>query len=107
MASKIALNLDREFPVPMKIGRKTIRTLKEAAQLYQAQPAKVQKQQAWQTAWELIARAAEDSGWILFAEMALLRAVHGDAPKETEAKPEPITSGWQSRRRKRDPWRDW
>lgn len=43
MGRKIALNLNREFPVPMKIGRKTIRTLKEAAQLYQSQPANVQR----------------------------------------------------------------
>jgi hypothetical protein len=93
--------------VPIKFGKKKIRTLKEAAQLYQAQPAKVQEQQAWQTAWELIARAADDAGWMMFAEMAVVRAASGDASKEAPLKtPAPITSGWQSRRKKRDPWRD-
>lgn len=74
----------------------------------------MQTQQAWKTAWELIARAADDAGWMLFAEMALLLAVNSEgserdlstAPAKAPKAAEPVTSGWQSCRRKRDPWRD-
>lgn len=63
------LNLSRRFPRP--IGK--VRTLKDAARLYEAQPPRIQKRPEWDTMFRQVALAAAspDGLWMELAEIAV------------------------------------
>lgn len=103
MASKIEMDLERRFYSPITAGKRTIVTLHDAAQLYQAQPPKVQKEKPWATLFEHIARAGHHGGlWVDLCEIALRTAING--PREQVFDPNAKMTHWGGRRKK-DPWR--
>lgn len=103
MARKVGMNLAQRFTEPIQAGRRTIVTLHDAAKLYQAQPAKVQKEKPWEVLFEHIARAGHHGGlWIDLCEIALRIAING--PREPVFDPNAKMTHWGGRRKK-DPWR--
>jgi hypothetical protein len=65
-------------PIALKGGRKLI-TLQEAADYVMKLPEHAQQQQRWQIAIENLIHAAETGGgWLLFARIAMLRALNAD-----------------------------
>ena len=66
-------------PIPLRKGRK-LRSLREAADYITKLPKKDQQQERWQVAIAHLLKAAEiGGGWLLFAEIALMRALNDDA----------------------------
>ena len=67
-----------EDPIPLSGGRKLI-TLQQAADYVMKLPEATQQQPRWQTAVENLIQAAETGGgWLMFARIAMLRALNGD-----------------------------
>jgi hypothetical protein len=67
-----------EEPIALRGGRKLI-TLQQAADHVMKLPAPVQQQARWQLAVEHLIHAAETgSGWLMFARIAMLRALNPD-----------------------------
>lgn len=67
-------------PISLRNGRKLL-TLQEAADHIMQLPDEVQHRGHWQTAIETLINAAETGGgWLLFARIAMLRALNADAP---------------------------
>jgi hypothetical protein len=65
-------------PVPLRKGRKLV-TLQQAADYIMQLPEGVQHDAHWQTAIETLINAAEiGGGWMLFARIAMLRALNAD-----------------------------
>ena len=65
-------------PIALKGGRKLI-TLQEAADYVMKLPEHAQQQQRWQIAIENLIHAAETGGgWLMFARIAMLRALNAD-----------------------------
>jgi hypothetical protein len=65
-------------PIALKGGRKLI-TLQQAADYVMKLPEPIQQQQRWQTAVENLIQAAETGGgWLMFAQIAMLRALNED-----------------------------
>lgn len=67
------LNLSRRFASP--IG--SIRTLKDARDLYAAQPKRVRESPEWKALWRSVALAAgkPEGLWMEFAEIAVRKAL--------------------------------
>jgi hypothetical protein len=66
-------------PVALRGGRK-LNTLQEAADYVMALPEAVQREPRWQIAVEHLINAAEvGGGWLMFARIAMLRALNADA----------------------------
>jgi hypothetical protein len=66
-------------PIALRGGRKLV-TLQQAADYVMALPEDVQHQGHWQTAVENLINAAETGGgWLMFARIAVLRALNADA----------------------------
>jgi hypothetical protein len=67
-----------EQPIVLRGGRKLV-TLQHAADYIMKLPEPVQQQECWQTAVENLIHAAESGGgWLMFARIALLRALNND-----------------------------
>ena len=66
-------------PIVLRGGRKFV-TLQQAADYIMKLPEDVQHQERWQTAVENLISAAESGGgWLMFARIAVLRALNADA----------------------------
>jgi hypothetical protein len=65
-------------PIALKGGRK-LTTLQQAADYVMKLPERDQQQQHWQIAVENLINAAEiGGGWMMFARIAMLRALNED-----------------------------
>jgi phage-related protein len=65
-------------PIALPGGRQLV-TLQQAADYLMELPQQVQEQARWQTAIENQLQAAETGGgWLLFARIGVLRALHPD-----------------------------
>jgi hypothetical protein len=65
-------------PILLRGGRK-LTTLQQAADYIMKLPDDVQQQARWQIAVETLINAAETGGgWLMFARIGMLRALHGD-----------------------------
>ncbi|MCK1389462.1 hypothetical protein [Bradyrhizobium sp. 1] len=69
-------------PISLASGRK-LRTLQEAADHIMQLPEDAQHASHWQTAVETLINAAETGGgWMMFAHIAMLRALNADARRK-------------------------
>ena len=65
-------------PIALRGGR-TLTTLQQAADYVMKLPKAEQQEARWQTAVEQLIRAAEaGGGWLMFARIAMMRALHTD-----------------------------
>src|SRR5258708_22645785 len=65
-------------PIPLHGGGR-LATLQQAADYVMALPEKVQREAHWQTAVENLINAAETGGgWLMFARIAVMRALNAD-----------------------------
>jgi hypothetical protein len=65
-------------PIPLRGGRK-LTTLQHAADYIMKLPKADQEQQRWQLTVENLINAAENGGgWLMFARIAMLRALNAD-----------------------------
>jgi hypothetical protein len=65
-------------PISLRGGRRLV-TLQQAADYVMALPEKVQHEAHWQTAVENLINAAETGGgWLMFARVAMMRALSAD-----------------------------
>lgn len=68
-----------EDPIPLRNAGK-LRTLQQAADYIMRLPDDAQHEAHWQTAIETLINAAEQGGgWLIFARIAMLRALNTDA----------------------------
>jgi hypothetical protein len=69
------------FDEPILVGRgRKLATLQQAADYIMKLPDDVQQQERWQIAVENLINAAEaGGGWLMFARIAMLRALNGDS----------------------------
>ena len=69
-----------EDPISLPDGRKLV-TLEDAATFIQQLPEAEHAHEHWQTAVEMLIRAAErEQAWLLFAQMAVMTALNHGAP---------------------------
>ena len=69
-------SFDEPIPLP---GRRKLLTLQEAADYIMQLPEDAQREAHWQTAIETLISAAETGGgWMMFARIAMLRALNAD-----------------------------
>jgi hypothetical protein len=69
-------------PISLRDGRK-LRTLQQAADHIMQLPEDAQHASHWQTAVETLINAAESGGgWMLFARIAMLRALNTDIARK-------------------------
>ncbi|PSO18126.1 hypothetical protein [Bradyrhizobium sp. MOS003] len=68
------------FDDPVRVNNKLqLRTLQEAADYVMRLPEDAQHEPRWQTAIETLINAAETGGgWVMFARIAMLRALNAD-----------------------------
>lgn len=68
------------FDDPVAVSnRRKLLTLQEAADYIMQLPEDAQHAAHWQTAIETLIKAAEtDAGWVMFARIAMLRALNAD-----------------------------
>jgi len=67
-----------DAPIPLRGGRR-LSTLQQAADYIMKLPEQTQQQGRWQIAVENLIHAAETGGgWLMFARIAVLRALNGD-----------------------------
>jgi hypothetical protein len=65
-------------PIELRGGRRLL-TLQQAADYVMKLPDATQEQECWQIAVENLINAAEiGGGWLMFARIAMLRALNGD-----------------------------
>lgn len=65
-------------PVELRGGRR-LATLQQAADYIMKLPSATQRQDCWQIAAENLINAAEiGGGWLMFARIAMLRALNGE-----------------------------
>jgi hypothetical protein len=65
-------------PIPLRGGDSLV-TLQQAADYVMALPEKVQHEAHWQVAVENLINAAETGGgWLMFARIAMMRALNAD-----------------------------
>jgi hypothetical protein len=70
-----------EEPIPLRGGRK-LTTLQQAADYVMGLPKAAQREERWQIAVENLINAAETGGgWLMFARMAVMRALNDDGKK--------------------------
>jgi hypothetical protein len=69
-------------PIVLRGGRKLL-TLQHAADYVMKLPADVQHEEYWQIAVENLINAAETGGgWLIFARIAVLRALNAEAERQ-------------------------
>ena len=68
------------FDDPVRVGdKRKLLTLQQAADYIMQLPEDAQHEARWQTAIETLINAAETGGgWVMFARIAMLRALHAD-----------------------------
>ena len=68
------------FGEPIRLrGGRSLSTLQDAANYIMKLPDDAQQQERWQVAVENLIKAAETGGgWLMFARIAVLRALNGD-----------------------------
>jgi hypothetical protein len=68
------------FGEPIRLrGGRSLSTLQDAADYIMKLPDDAQQQERWQVAVENLINAAETGGgWLMFARIAVLRALNGD-----------------------------
>jgi hypothetical protein len=68
------------FGEPIRLrGGRSLSTLQDAADYIMKLPDDAQRQERWQVAVENLINAAETGGgWLMFARIAVLRALNGD-----------------------------
>jgi hypothetical protein len=68
------------FDEPIRLsGGRRLTTLQDAADYIMKLPEKVQHQERWQIAVENLINAAETGGgWLMFARIAMMRALNGE-----------------------------
>jgi len=89
-----------EFAIKTKTGL-IIETVGGAFAYIETLPEKTQKRPEWQLAIRALHRAVtEDRNWLLFARMAINRAIHGTAPPVSASRGEKAEA-WRERRRAR------
>ena len=67
------------FDDPIELRRGNLVTLQQAADYIMKLPEDAQHEPRWQVAVEHLIRAAEQGGgWLMFARIAMLRALNGD-----------------------------
>ena len=68
------------FGEPIRLrGGRSLSTLQDAADYIMKLPNDAQQQERWQVAVENLINAAETGGgWLMFARIAVLRALNGD-----------------------------
>jgi len=68
------------FDDPVRVSNKAqLLTLQEAADYIMRLPEDAQHEPRWQTAIEILIKAAETGGgWVMFARIAMLRALNAD-----------------------------
>ena len=68
------------FGEPIRLrGGRSLSTLQDAADYIMKLPDDAQQQERWQVAVENLIKAAETGGgWLMFARIAVLRALNGD-----------------------------
>ena len=68
-------------PIALR-GRRKLATLQQAADYIMKLPDDTQQQERWQIAVENLINAAEaGGGWLMFARIAVLRALNGDGKR--------------------------
>ena len=72
------------FDDPVRVNSKRkLLTLQEAADYIMQLPENAQHEAHWQTAIETLINAAETGGgWVMFARIAMLRALNADGRRE-------------------------
>lgn len=72
------------FDDPVRVSdKRQLLTLQEAADYIMRLPEDAQHQAHWQTAIETLINAAEaGGGWVMFARIAMLRALNADGRRE-------------------------
>lgn len=72
------------FDDPVRVSNKRkLLTLQEAADYIMQLPEHAQHEPHWQTAIETLINAAETGGgWVMFARIAMLRALNADGRRE-------------------------
>lgn len=72
------------FDDPVRVSSKRkLLTLQEAADYIMKLPENAQHEAHWQTAIETLIKAAETGGgWMMFARIAMLRALNADGRRE-------------------------
>ena len=69
-------------PIRLRGGRK-LTTLQQAADYIMKLPDDVQQQERWQIAVENLINAAESGGgWLMFARIAMMRALNANGKKD-------------------------
>ena len=67
------------FDEPIALHRGALATLQQAADYVMKLPEDTQQEARWQIAVEHLIKAAETGGgWLMFARIAMLRALNGD-----------------------------
>lgn len=65
------------FDDPVRVGKRRLLTLQDAADYIMQLPEAAQHETHWQTAIETLINAAETGGgWVMFARIAMLRALN-------------------------------
>jgi hypothetical protein len=72
---------ESDEPIHLLDGRE-LRTLLDAGLYIEALPNKTQDRSEWQTATKMLLFAAEEGGPVMFANIALLKALNAGKPKE-------------------------
>ena len=94
------LCIDVAQPIRLPGGGE-LASLEEAGRHIEGLPAAIQQSEPWQNATRELLRAAADGGaWLIFARLALERALQG--PSETHVR-RSREAGWKIRRRARKP----
>ncbi|MBU6457389.1 MAG: hypothetical protein KGQ48_07595 [Bradyrhizobium sp.] len=74
-------------PIALKGGRE-LTTLRQAADYVMKLPERAQQQQHWQIAVENLINAAETGGgWVMFARIAMMRALNEDGKIASDVRP--------------------
>ena len=82
------MSWSRAFRVPITtFDGLMLRTLRDAGEYIQALPRAKYKQPEWQVAAEMLLAAVEGSGPLMFAEIAMRKAVHAEKKPAPEPTP--------------------
>jgi hypothetical protein len=91
-----------ELLQPVKVGKRTLRTLHDVRDYVIRLPKRESESEPWQTVMQTLLFSAP-SGCSQFVELALYRAINGEEPEKV-FNPDFKEPKWG--RKKKDPWRD-